>query len=150
MPLPESALATFAAWSRGWALTREVPPPRPHGDGFRIDVGLPRQAARYVFPHASPLLRELGAAISQPWVFLKACAGADDLRALLPAHWQMQPGAFMMTCDDAPFPGSGALAPGYALHVTDDGARTRRAHVHVLAPDGGLAASGHIALDERL
>ncbi len=150
MPHPESALDAFAAWSRGWAITREVPPPSPHGDGFHIAVGLPRQAARYVFPHASPLLRELGTAISQPWVFLKACADAAEMRALLPAHWQMQPDAFMMTCDDAPFPGRGALAPGYALHVTDDGARTRRARVHVLAHDDSLAASGHIALDERL
>jgi GNAT superfamily N-acetyltransferase len=150
MALPESTLDTFAAWSRGWALTREVPPPKPHGDGFRIDVGQPRQAARYVFPDASPLLRGLGTAISQPWVFLKACASADEMRALLPAHWQMQPDAFMMTCGDMPFPGSGALAPGYALHVMDDGTRTRRAQVHVRTHDGGLAASGHIALDERL
>lgn len=150
MHLPESAFDSFAAWSRGWALTREVPPPVPHGDGFRIAVGLPRQAARYVFPHASPLLRELGATISQPWVFLKACATTDELRALLPGPWQMQPDAFMMTCDDAAFPGSGALAPGYVLHMTDDGSRAHRAHVQVLAHDGGLAASGHIALDRRL
>jgi GNAT superfamily N-acetyltransferase len=150
MLLPDSAFDPFAAWSRGWAQTREVPPPVPHGDGFRIAVGLPRQAARYVFPHASPLLRELGATISQPWVFLKACASADELRALLPGHWQMQPDAFMMTCDDAAFPDSGALAPGYALQVTDEGSHSRRGHARVLAHDGGVAASGHIALDRRL
>ena len=150
MHLPESAFDIFAAWSRGWALTREVAPPIAHGDGFRIAVDLPRQAARYVFPHASPLLRELGTTISQPWVFLKACATTDELRALLPGHWQMQPDAFMMTCDDAAFPGGGALAPGYVLQVTDDGLRSRLAHVQVLAHDGGLAASGHLALDRRL
>jgi len=96
------------------------------------------------------MLRELGAAITQPWIFLKACAEADELRALLPARWEMQPDAFMMTCDDAPFPGSSALPPGYALQVTDDGARTRRAHVLVIAHDGTLAASGHLALDDQL
>ena len=149
MPFTEPDLPTFTAWCRGWAISREVAPPVPCGDGFHIDVGLPRQAARYVFPHASPRLRELGATIAQPWVFLKACASADELRALLPAHWVMQPDGALMTCDDAPFAGSGTLAPGYVLHVTDDGARTRCAHVQVLAPDGAPAASGHLALDER-
>jgi GNAT superfamily N-acetyltransferase len=139
----------FTAWIRGWAITREVAPPVAHADGFRIDVGLPRQAARYVFPHPSPALGALGASIVQPWVFLKACATSDELRALLPTPWQMQPDGFMMTCDDAPFRGSGALAPGYTLHI-DDAAATRRAHVQVRADDGGLAAEGHLALDERL
>jgi len=54
----------------------------------------------------------------------------------------------MTTCDDTAFPGRDALAPGYVLKVTDEG--SRRAHVQVLAHDGGLAASGHLALDRRL
>jgi GNAT superfamily N-acetyltransferase len=149
MPQPEPSFAIFAAWTRGWAITREVPPPMPHQDGFRIDVGQPLQAARYVFPHASPALSELGVAIEQPWVFLKACAGADDLRARLPARWQMQPDAFMMTCDDTPFTGSGAVPSGCTLQVEDDTGRNRRARVQVLAADGSLAASGHLALDNR-
>ena len=149
MPSSESSFDAFTAWIRGWALTREVAPPVPYRDGYRIDVGLARQAARYVFPSASSTLRDLGAAIRDPWVFLKARATAEELRARLPAHWEMQPDGTMMTCDDSPFPGSGALASGYSLQVTDDGARTRRAHVQVLAADGSLAASGHIALDER-
>jgi GNAT superfamily N-acetyltransferase len=140
----------FTAWIRGWALTREVAPPIAHADGFRIDVGLPRQAARYVFPHPCAALRELGGAVTQPWVFLKACATSDELHARLPARWQPEPDGFMMTCDDAPFPGSGALPPGYALHVDDGGTATRRAHVRVLADDGAVAAEGHLALDTRL
>lgn len=151
MAFPEPAsLDTFSAWCRGWAITREVLPPVACADGFRIAVGLPRQAARYVFPHASPTLHELGATISQPWIFLKACADPSELRALLPPRWQMQPDAFMMTCDDRPFQGSAALAPGYVLQFTDDGSHSRRAHVQVFAHDGTLAASGHIALDDRL
>jgi len=139
----------FTAWIRGWARTREVAPPIPHRDGFRIDVGLPQQAARYVFAHPSPTLRELGERIAQPWVFLKACASAEELRALLPASWQMQPDGFLMTCGDAPF-GSSALAPGYTLHVDDEAAMAAgRAHVRVLAPDGAEAAQGHVAFDER-
>jgi len=77
----------FMAWIRGWAHSREVPPPVPHADGFRIEVGLPQQAARYVFPHPSTALRELGRTVAQPWVFLKACATSDQLRGLLPAHF---------------------------------------------------------------
>jgi GNAT superfamily N-acetyltransferase len=146
----KSSLDVFAAWCRGWATTRQVAPPMAHGDGLRIDVGQAMQVARYVFPHVSPSLRELGATITQPWIFLKACAEGSELRALLPARWEMQPDAFMMTCDDTPFPGGSALSPRYTLHVADDGARTRRASVQVLAQDGELAASGHLALDDRM
>ena len=146
LPPPDDV---FLAWIRGWAITREVAPPVAHADGFRIEVGQPRQAARYVFRHASPTLRELGETIVQPWVFLKAAAGTDELRALLPAHWRLEPEGTLMTCGDATFSGSAALAPGYALHTRDAAARTRRADVEVRASDGSLAASGHLALDER-
>ena len=149
MLFTDSHLDVFSAWARGWAITREVPPPVPHADGLRIEVGLPRQARRYVFAHASQALHELGETLTQPWVFLKACATSDELRALLPAQWEMQDDHFMMTCGDASFAGGGALAPGYALHVEDDAVRARQAHVHVHADDGSVAASGHLALDER-
>lgn len=149
MPASDTHLDIFTAWSRGWAITREVAPPVPHADGLRIEVGMPRQLRRYVFPRASQALHELGETIVQPWVFLKACATGDEVRALLPARWQMQDDHFLMTCGDVPFAGSGAVAPGYTLRVDDDAARTRRAHVEVHAPDGALAASGHLALDEH-
>lgn len=149
MPITDTHFEIFSAWSRGWAITREVAPPVPHAGGLRIEVGMPRQLRRYVFPRISQALRELGQTIVEPWVFLKACATSDELRALLPPHWQMQEEHFLMTCADASFAGSGALAPGYRLQIDDDVARTRRGHVQVLAADGALAASGHIALDER-
>jgi GNAT superfamily N-acetyltransferase len=150
--MPQAVLPDdiFLAWIRGWALTREVAPPVPHADGFHIAVGLPRQAARYVFPHPSPVLAELGATITQPWVYLKACATSEQMRALLPPHWRIEDLHYMMTCDTRPFPGDGAVPPGYTLQVDDVAARTGSAHVRVLAPDGELAAAGHIALDERL
>ncbi|WP_077035818.1 GNAT family N-acetyltransferase [Pelomonas sp. KK5] len=151
MPISRSTLETFAAWSRGWAITRQVAPPVTHGDGLRIEVGQPLHVARYLFAHASsPVLRDLGATITEPWVFLKACAEAGELRSLLPGHWEMQPDGFMMRCDDTPFPGAGALPAGYVIELDDDGAATGRAHVRVLSQDGALAASGHLALDERL
>ena len=149
MPSTDTPLDVFSAWSRGWAITREVAPPVPFADGLRIEVGMARQVRRYVFPRASRALHELGEAVREPWVFLKACAASDELRALLPPRWQMQDEHFMMTCGDVPFAGTGAVAPGYALDVRDDAVRTRQAHVRVTAADGSLAASGHLALDER-
>jgi len=142
-------LDIFSAWSRGWALTREVAAPVVHADGLRIEVGMPRQLRRYVFPQASHALHRLGETIFQPWVYLKACATSDELRALLPARWQMQDAHYLMTCGDATFAGSRALAPGYMLRIDDVARRTRQAHVAVVAEDGSLAASGHLALDER-
>ena len=139
----------FQAWVRGWALARGVAPPAPHADGCRIDVGLPRQAARYVFETPSPTLRDLGHSITAPWVFLKACAGADELRALLPARWRLEPDGFLMTCGDTPFPGGGVLPAGYTLQVDATAVCRGRAHVQVRAPDGGDAASGHLALGDR-
>ena len=149
MPNADTPLEIFAAWSRGWAITREVPPPVPHADGLRIEVGLPRQVRRYVFPHLSQAIHDLGQTLSQPWVFLKACATTDELHALLPAPWQMQDEHFLMTCGDVPFAGSGALASGYRMQIDDAAAATRRAHVAVHADDGSIAAAGHLALDER-
>jgi GNAT superfamily N-acetyltransferase len=149
MPLSDPSLDVFLAWIRGWAITREVAPPVPHADGFRIDVGAPHQFARYVFPRPSPTLRDLAGGISTPWVFLKARATSDELRALLPAAWELQPDGFMMTCGDTPFSAGGALPPGYTLHVHDTADRTRRAHVEVRAPDRSSAAAGHLALDRH-
>jgi GNAT superfamily N-acetyltransferase len=140
----------FLAWIRGWALTREVEPPVAHADGFRIDVGLPRQAARYVFPHASSAIAELGTSITQPWVYIKAFATSERLRALLPDHWRIEDLHCMMTCDERPFAGSGGVPAGYGVEVDDAAAATGLGHVRVVAPDGTLAASGHVAMDARL
>lgn len=141
----------FLAWIRGWALTRQVDPPLPHADGFRIAVGLARQAARYVFPGPSPAITELGESITQPWVYIKAFATSEQLRALLPDRWRIEDLHYMMTCEDRPFAGSGDLPSGYALEVEDAAAAaTGLGHVRVVAPDGALGASGHVALGEHL
>ncbi len=150
MPNAHAPDDCFLAWIRGWALTREVDPPLPHADGFHIAVGLPRQAARYVFASPSPAIAELGASVSQPWVYIKACATSGQLRALLPARWRIEDLHYMMTCDARPFPGGGAVPAGYVTEVDDLIEATGRGHVRVVAPDGALAASGHVAMGERL
>ena len=150
--MPQTVLPDdiFLAWIRGWAIAREVAPPVPRADGFRIDVGLPRQAARYVFQSPSTTLRELGSAIAQPWVYLKACATSDELRALLPSNWRIEEEHHMMVCDTRPFPDGARVPAGYSLHIDDGDVHDGRGHVQVLAPDGSVAAAGHIALDETL
>lgn len=139
----------FLAWIHGWAANRQVGAPVAHADGFCIEVGLPQQVRRYVFPRPSPALARLGDAITQPWVFLKACATGEELRRLLPTHWQIQADGFLMTCGAEPFPAAGDLPPGYRLLVQDDAAATGVVGVQVLAPDGSPAAAGHLALGER-
>ena len=143
---PTSSDDVFLPWIRGWALTRQVAAPVPHADGFRIEVGLPTQAARYVFRRPSPALRALGETITAPWIHLKACATSDELRALLPARWRLEEQHWMMACDARPFPGTDALPLGYAMQVDDDGARSGLAHVRIVDADGAPAASGHLAL----
>jgi GNAT superfamily N-acetyltransferase len=92
-------------------------------------------------------LRALGQEITQPWVFLKACATGDELRALLPPQWQLQREGFLMACGARPFAGRADLPPGYAMQVDESGP-TRLAQVRVFAPDGALAARGRLALGE--
>ena len=140
----------FLAWIRGWALTREVDPPVAHADGFHIAVGLPRQAARYVFPRPSAAIADLGESITQPWVYIKACATSEQLRELLPDRWRIEDLHYLMTCDARPFPGGGDVPAGYGVEVEDAVAATGCGHVRVVAPDGTLAAAGHVALGERL
>jgi GNAT superfamily N-acetyltransferase len=150
MPSTPTPHEFFLAWIRGWALTREVAPPVAHADGFRITVGLARQAARYVFPGPSPAIAGLGESITQPWVYIKAFATSEQLRALLPDRWRIEDLHYMMTCDEQPFPGAGDVPQGYALVVEDTAAATGLGHVRITAPDGTVAASGHLALDVRL
>ena len=146
MPPAQAGLpGLMQAWALGWALNRQTPAPVLHADGLRIDVGQPRHTRRFLFAGLSPALAELGRSVDEPWVFLKACATADALRALLPPHWRLEAEGFLMTCGDQPFPAAGPLPPGYALAVADDGAVV---NVQVHAPDGSPAAAGFAALGD--
>jgi len=140
----------FLEWIHGWALTRGAPAPVAHADGFHISVGLPTQAGRYVFPGPSAAIGALGATLTAPWVYIKARATSGQLRALLPEAWRIEELHWMMACDERPFPGRPDVPDGYMLQVDDATAATRQGHVRVLSPDGGLAASGHVALGTRL
>lgn len=141
---PSETAALLRLWVQGWAATRGVPPPVVHGDGWRVEVGLPRQVRRHVFPHISQALHALGDAIVEPWNYLKACATAEELRAALPVHWHVEAQTYFMRFD-GPSPPAPGLPGGYGLDVATQG---RLAVARVLAADGSVAASGHAAVVE--
>ncbi|MES2295907.1 MAG: GNAT family N-acetyltransferase [Pseudomonadota bacterium] len=131
------------AWIAGWAGARALPAPLPEHGGYRVEVGWPTQAARYVFPALLPAIAELASSIVQPWVFLKACATPAAMRAVLPSRWEIQRPGFMMTLD-RPLP---ALAPGQVLPAgcrLEQRAEGAAQLVRVLAADGSEAASGRV------
>jgi len=128
------------SWVSGWALSRGVAPPMPAYGGFRIDVGLPDQKARYVFPEASAGVEEASRAILEPYVFIKVCSRPEDVQPLLAAGWVIKPLSFMMTTEDlTEF--DARLPSGYQLQCETV------AHGYVatiLSISGGLAASGRV------
>jgi GNAT superfamily N-acetyltransferase len=127
-----------ATWACGWALSRGVAPPVPAYGGFRIDVGLPDQKARYVFAAASDSVRDLSRAIPEPHVFIKVCAPPEAVQPLLSPGWSIRPVGFMMTTQELAQVGYD-LRDGYQL-IPDLAPHGRV--VRILAADGALAASG--------
>lgn len=90
----------LASWIEGWALSRGVAAPVHAYDGFRVDVGLPDQKARYVFPEASAGVREAAREIGEPHILIKVCAPPEAVEPLLACGWSIAPVGFMMTADD--------------------------------------------------
>ncbi|MES2046439.1 MAG: GNAT family N-acetyltransferase [Pseudomonadota bacterium] len=139
----EADPALVEIWARAWALTRDVAPPCPVPGGWHIEVGLPDQARRYVYPSPGAVVAERARSIDTPFTFLKVATSADAVRPLLPAGWEIGPPGFMMTATPTtslPFDES----RGYRLwlepiaeHVTLATITTR---------NGELAASGRIGL----
>jgi GNAT superfamily N-acetyltransferase len=70
--------------------------------------------------------------------YLKLCGSDQELRSTLPARWEVQPANYFMaaavaTIDTKPLPN------GYRAELHQAGPVTRAC---IIAPDGGLAASG--------
>ena len=88
---------------------------------MRAEVGLPAEARRHIFVHATPAIGALAATIARPGVLIKACVPLPDLLAVLPPGWRGHPQAYFMTCDgamrDAP-----ALPLGYDVAIAREGA----------------------------
>lgn len=133
-------------WLKGWALARGTALPVAAHGGWRVDVGLPEQKTRYVFPGLLPGIADLAHTISEPFIFLKTCASAAALRAILPAHWIMQRPGYMMTLA-ARMPTAPDLPAGYKLDIT---LAQSISMVRVLTAEGEVAASGRIVFVDGL
>lgn len=135
--------ALVAMWTRGWAASRGLAAPVARYGGWHVDVGLPDQTARLVFPGVLPGLTEAAAAIAEPHIFLKAAAPPEAMRAALPPAWVMRPQGWMMdvALRDRAEP---AVPDGYDRSVSWRG---ERATCRIVAPNGAeVAARGFLAL----
>jgi hypothetical protein len=129
------------AWVRGWTLARETPPPVPHADGWRVDIGWPQQRVRYVFLRCSKALQSLADTIVEPWIFLKVCAAPEVMQMLLPPRWIFQPLGFMMIYMVQGRDQDVSVSNAYTLNLTEAPTVTV---AKVLTADGEVASIGRV------
>ena len=130
------------AWVEGWAISRGVAPPQTLPIGFRVDVGLPQQRARYVLPAFDPTaLLNLASKIDSPWTFIKVCADPKLVAEAIPRPWTVQDPRFMMTVSLAELPANPVT--DYSRHLFSEG-RVIRAELR--NPEGVVVASGRGAV----
>jgi GNAT superfamily N-acetyltransferase len=129
----------LAGWLGARSIARGLPQPVPDHGGMRVDTGLPSEKRRYVFAGPVPRIRELALSITAPCTFIKMCGPCEQLLALVPPRWQLQPGAYLMTHSGArdAIP---TLPAGYRLEVLIKYPTTA---ARIFAEDGCLAASGY-------
>ncbi|WP_447727987.1 GNAT family N-acetyltransferase [Sphingomonas koreensis] len=130
--------AFLFGWLAARSIARGLPAPVADQGGFRVDTGGEIELRRWAFPERCAGLSDLGRALGAPGHLLKLCGSGEDLLAALSPRWQLhEPGYFM---EGPAIPSSPVtLPPGYALRLDRDAGVSR---VAILAPDGGLAASG--------
>ncbi|WEF30894.1 GNAT family N-acetyltransferase [Pseudoduganella chitinolytica] len=127
-------------WLRARSICHGLPAPVPDRGGWRLDTARPGELRRHVFGAPCDGLRELGATVEMPQVFLKLCGSGAELLALLPPRWRLDEPRYVMVAGD--WPAAVALAPGYTLRLTRAGAVTT---VRIMSADGAVAATGHAA-----
>ena len=138
----EADPALVEIWAQGWALTREVAPPLPIPGGWRIEVGLPDQVRRFVYPTANKAVAERARSIDAPFEFIKVATAPEAVRPLLGDRWTFGPPGYMMTCSPHVAPCCDVSPYRLTLEILGD----RLTLATILAPDGELAASGRIGL----
>lgn len=133
--------ALVFAWQAAHSLARKSPPPVRDRGGFRVDTHSEKEHIRWVFPTLCDGLRDIARDISSPRHYLKLCDTNQALQSTLPARWVVQPQNYFMEAI-APAGETGPLPDGYTLQVHQDGSVTQ---VHIVAPNGELAANGTAA-----
>jgi GNAT superfamily N-acetyltransferase len=127
------------AWLSARSLVRGLPQPVPDCGAMRVDTGSPCEIRRFVFSGPEPGIRKLAESITAPGIFIKACGSGEQLRALVPAGWQLQPSGYLMIQDGGQDKVP-ALNGGYRLEIAIEGAIR---HARIFADDGSVAASGY-------
>ncbi|QYE34804.1 GNAT family N-acetyltransferase [Polymorphobacter sp. PAMC 29334] len=130
----------IAAWLHARSLSRGLPLPVPDHGGWRVDTGSASETRRHVFTAIGPGLRDLGAATTEPRVFVKLTDTPAALLAVLPPRWRIDSVASVMAGPMAPR--TAPLPPGYRIEVEPGDTVVV---LRILAPDGGIAASGRSA-----
>jgi len=128
-------------WLAGRSVARGLSLPVPDRGGMRVDTDSPDEFRRYVFAGPEPGITEVAELVRTPRIFIKMCGPGDQLLAMVPTGWKLQPYGYLMTqsavCGPAVSP-----PPGYRLHVSSYG---RCFTATILAEDDTVAASGHAA-----
>lgn len=132
------------AWLEARSIARGLPAPVPDRGGYRVDTDSEAEVARWVFPQLGPGLVELARTLKAPRHFLKVCASRDEMRAVLPASWQVQePRYFMLSgarSTERPVPES---------YSVESDRRGVVCAVRIMSSAGELAASGYAAETDR-
>jgi GNAT superfamily N-acetyltransferase len=131
-----------ADWVRGWVVSRGTSAARHTPWGLRVDVGQPRQAARYVMLEArEPIVRDLVERVRTPGMWIKTFEEPAVVDAWLTPDWTRDVPGWLMAVDLAAAPAS---APeGYVLEAERTGDVVR---VRIRAKDGSAAAHGQVGL----
>lgn len=106
-----------------------------------MDTHSEKEVKRWVFPQLCEGLYGIADEITAPRHYLKLCGTNDELRSALPARWEIQPANYFMKATVATSETS-SLPDGYRMELHQAGPVTQ---VHIIAPDGDLAASGSSA-----
>jgi GNAT superfamily N-acetyltransferase len=136
----EADPALVEIWAQGWALTRQVAPPVAVPGGWRIEVGLPDQLRRFVYPATSEAVAERARSIDHPFELIKVATSRDAVRPLLDDRWVFGPPGYMMIR----LPGAAAPRDMAPYRLTLEAIGDRLTLATILASDGELAASGRI------
>jgi GNAT superfamily N-acetyltransferase len=141
--------ALIARWADAWAISRGAEMPVPRDGGLYIHVGQPEQIGRYIFPDLDrEAIRALAARIDQPFLYVKVCAPADEVRPLFPPGWEIATPGYMMTAPVSAMLDRPPLPPeGFTLGIRRDGAVT---FATIVDPAGAEAARGRIITMDNL
>ncbi|WP_405015886.1 GNAT family N-acetyltransferase [Kitasatospora sp. NBC_00070] len=140
--MPDTGISELVRrWIEGWAVSRGGSDPIDEPWGWTIDVGQPRHVARHVLPEPSEAeVREIVAATSAPWTWLKLFAEDEAVLPWVGPGWRRDLPGFLMTCRLAPE--RPEVPVGYMLTSWTRGGVSR---VLVRTRAGHFAARGQIA-----